>query len=131
MVLFGKAQSASKLFNKAIGSTKKFFNKDVKNVVNKVASGAGSVGKVLNDVSNVGNKIIGSIDNSAFGGALAPLTGVAKGVLGSVSALGSAANVGKHMLKDTTSGKSADKIVGSVLEKAKKIENTVSPISFH
>lgn len=131
MVLFGKAQNSAKLFNKSVGSTRKFFNKDVKSAVNKVASGAGSVGKALREASGVGNKVLGAIEGSAYGQALAPLTGSARGVLGSVNALGNAAQMGKSMLKETTSGKSADRIVGNVLEKAKKVENEVSPIQFH
>lgn len=131
MVLFGKANNVSKVFNKALGSTKRFFNKDVKNAVNKTASGLGSVGKALREASGIGNKVLGAVEDSAYGQALAPLTGTARGILGGVHAIGSSANIGKSLLRDTTSGKSADKIVGSVLEKAKKVENEVSPIQFH
>ncbi len=122
----------NKLFKKASGDVNRFFKKggQFQKGVGSVASGLGSVGHAINQGVKVGNQIVGAIEKSPYGVALAPLTSTARTALGVASMAGKTSNDGKSVLKDVISGGNAGKIVNNTLEKAKELERDSNKIKF-
>lgn len=126
------ANPTSKLFKKAGGEFNKFFKKggQFQQGVRSTASALGSTGRILGQGVKAGSQIVGAIESSPYGAALAPFTGVARTALG---VGGMASNVGRegaHLLKDVVSGRNAGKITSNVLEKAKNLEKESNKIKF-
>lgn len=122
----------NKMFKKTSGDVNKFFKKggQFQKGVGAVASGLGTVGRIVGQGANVGNKIVDAVSKSPYGLALAPELAVAKGALGVAKMASNTANAGSHSLKDVVSGKSAGQITGNALERAKNLEKESNSIKF-
>jgi len=131
---FSKAivNPTNKLFKKTSGDVNKFFRKDGQFTkgVGAVASGLGTVGRLVGQGASVGNQIVNAVSKSPYGAVLAPELAVAKGALGVAKMASNTANAGSHSLKDVVSGKSAGHIAGNVLERAKNLEKESNTIKF-
>ena len=123
----------NKFFKKSTGEVNRFFKKGgaFQKGVGSVASGLGSVGRVVGQGVRAGNQIVGAIEKSPYGSVLAPATAVARTALGVGGMASSVGNVGKHVLKDVISGGNAGEIVNRTLQSAKQLEKQSNTINFN
>lgn len=127
-------------FKKVASGAKKLFSK-VKHGVNETFKKGGYLAKGLNAVSNVagkivnvGGKVVGAIEKSPFGVALAPLTSVARTGLGLANRAVGVAKIGSNALADAQQSvknrEGVGKVVGNVLEKAKEAQDVAKGTKF-
>lgn len=132
------------MLKKEFGKVDNFFKKNVANPTNKFfkkggqfQQAVGGVSNVLNKggsyigkAANIGNQILDAASKSPYGAALAPALGVARGIVGSVNALGSMSKEGGHILQGINSGKGVKHITGNTLEAAKRMEKESNKINY-
>lgn len=127
---FGKV---NRFFKKeVVRPTNKFFKKggQAEQAIRGVASGVMEGSKLLEKGAKFGNQIIKGVEASPYGAALAPALGVARGIVGSVGAVGRIGEESGGALKGLTSGKGAQAITKDTLERAKRMEKESNKIKF-
>jgi hypothetical protein len=119
-------------FKKVFSGAKKLFGKVKQGVSDTfkkggyLQQGLGAVARVGGKIVDVGGKVVGAIEKSPFGVALAPVTGLARAGLGLAGRVVGIAKVGSNALADAQQAvKNKDgvgNIVNNVLEKAKEAQ---------
>jgi hypothetical protein len=119
-------------FKKASGDTQRFFKKggDFQKGASAVSSGLGSASRVLGQGAKIGNQVLGAVEKSPFGGVLSPAIAAARAGVNVLSLAGKAADAGRDVSRDLTSGRSAKSIVGNTLERASALRDQVKGPQF-
>lgn len=130
------------VLKKEFGKVDRFFKKNVANPTNRffkkggqfqqatqgLASGIAKGADLLGKGVKAGNQILGAVEKSPYGVALAPEIGVARGVLGSAGAISRIGKESSGVLKGVSSGKSVGQITSNTLEASKRMEKDANQI---
>lgn len=123
------AHGASKFFHKVKEGISDTFKKG-----GYLSQGLNAVTNVGGKILNVGSKIVGAVERSPFGVALAPITAVARTGLNLGNKVVGVAKIGSNALADSQlsvkNREGVGKIVGNVLEKAKEAQEVAKGPKF-